>query len=1047
MKKFCLLIVKIIVLFFVVAYCDASTWEKMYVKKSTDCFRCVKEVSAGGYILAGYTSNLTPNDTDALAVRMNDNGDTLWTFVYNGPSSKEDCFYKVVPTADGGFVFCGYSRSFGSGDNAFYMKLNSNGVMQWVKNWGGSGIDRAQDIVELNDGKFVICGYTTSSPARYYDAFILKIDQSGNTIWTKIYGSTSYDDANSIKVLADDGFIIGGQSNSQLYLIRTNANGDSLWTKAFGTSGIDNIECVNIAQGGDGFVLAGTTDGIGAGGEDGYLVRTDTGGVQLWAKTYGGSLNDGFHRIEQTSDGGYFACGTSSEGPWANPNIWIVKMDGSGNKSWENFYGGEDHDHGYSGQPTSDGGYITCGHTHSFVNNVNLEDALVVKTNSSGQITDYLDWTTVTQLITPVSGGCGDANAQIKIEVANWGNQTVSSIPVTIEITGAITQTLTQTLSSSVTHDGLKTLTFTTTVNMSGGGTYNFHCYTGNPHDIIPANNFLDKSIVVNVTSLSPTVTGDSRCGPGILTLNASSPDPLKWYNVASGGSSLLTGSNYTTPYITSSTTYYVQAGTSCPSARIPVTATITPGLATPTANDGSRCGNGTVVLSGNSAYPIKWYSSSTSMTELNTGANFTTTSISSSATYYISADNGTCSSTRTAVHAVINPVPSVPSTTPANTCGSGTVSLSATAADPVKWYTGSSGGSSIATGNTYTTPVISNTTTYYVLADNGTCQSARIAVIATVDAVPDIPQATSANRCGDGTVVLQANASDPIKWFDAASGGSQIGSGATYTTPAISSTTIYYVLTDNGPCRSSRIPVTATINAIPARPNVTGNSICGAGTTTLQASSSDPVLWYDDVAATNQIGSGNSFMTPAISGTTIFYARSDDGTCHSDAVAVSAVVNALPSVNIGPDTLRTSQSTVTLDAGSGFANYSWSPSGFVQTYNANSSGEYCVTVTDANTCSASACTYVDFSVGISQPKIKSGFKLYPIPSHGMVTVEISKPSGLIFSILDITGKKVYSKTLTSQKEIFDLSFLVKGIYIARLSDEKTSSAYRLVIE
>ena len=72
---------------------DSATWEKLYVKKSTDCFRSVREVPAGGFVLAGYTSNFTPNDTDGLVVRMNDNGDILWTYVYNGPSSKEDLFF------------------------------------------------------------------------------------------------------------------------------------------------------------------------------------------------------------------------------------------------------------------------------------------------------------------------------------------------------------------------------------------------------------------------------------------------------------------------------------------------------------------------------------------------------------------------------------------------------------------------------------------------------------------------------------------------------------------------------------------------------------------------------------------------------------------------------------------------------------------------------------------------------------------------------------------------------------------------------------------
>ena len=160
---------------------NAATWERLYVKKSTDCFRSVREVPGGGFVVAGYTSDFTPNDTDGIVMRLNSNGDTLWTFIYNGPSSKQDLLYKILPTSDGGFILCGYSKSFGNGDNAIYAKLNSSGQLQWIKNWGGSGIEHAQDIIQLSDGKYVLCGYTTTAPAKYYDAFILKIDQNGNT--------------------------------------------------------------------------------------------------------------------------------------------------------------------------------------------------------------------------------------------------------------------------------------------------------------------------------------------------------------------------------------------------------------------------------------------------------------------------------------------------------------------------------------------------------------------------------------------------------------------------------------------------------------------------------------------------------------------------------------------------------------------------------------------------------------------------------------------------------------------------------------------------
>ena len=147
-------------------------------------------------------------------------------------------------------------------------------------------------------------------------------------------------------------------------------------------------------------------------------------------------------------------------------------------------------------------------------------------------------------------------------------------------------------------------------------------------------------------------------------------------------------------------------------------------------------------------------------------------------------------------------------------------------------------------------------------------------------------------------------------------------------------------------------------------------------------------------------------------------------------------------------DTIHTSAVSYILDAGAGFNSYQWSTSNTSQSYTANSSGNYCVTVTDANNCSASDCAYVEFTVGVKNDIHANVFNLYPNPSNGIVTLEFQDlNSANNFKILDITGKVILNKKSYLLKETIDLSFLSKGIYIIKVSDSKSTSANRLVIE
>ncbi|HEY8400017.1 MAG TPA: DUF2341 domain-containing protein, partial [Cytophagaceae bacterium] len=161
---------------------------------------------------------------------------------------------------------------------------------------------------------------------------------------------------------------------------------------------------------------------------------------------------------------------------------------------------------------------------------------------------------------------------------------------------------------------------------------------------------------------------------------------------------------------------------------------------------------------------------------------------------------------------------------TGASGCSNTSVTLSVSGSySSYKWYTESTGGTG-TTGATFTTPVLATTTNFYVsgVGSNGCETSPRTAVTATIHARPSAPSASNASRCGPGTVILSAGGSPSgYRWYDAATDGTFLGAGATYTTPWLSSTTTYYVAAvSSANCQSAtRTSVSAVINTIPSAP------------------------------------------------------------------------------------------------------------------------------------------------------------------------------------------------------------------------------------
>ncbi len=301
----------------------------------------------------------------------------------------------------------------------------------------------------------------------------------------------------------------------------------------------------------------------------------------------------------------------------------------------------------------------------------------------------------------------------------------------------------------------------------------------------------ISDSIVVTITPVAndPVVTSGYSCGAGPVTISATSNAAITWYN-APNGTLLGSGNSFTTPTISTTTTYYALAGTQCPSNFIPVDAVINQITAAPVANDVTNCGPGVVTLTATDTAVIHWYNLPVGGTLLQTGSSYTTLFLNSTTIFYVEAGT-TCPSARIPVSAIITSA-TAPTTTDNNRCGPGTLLLTATAADPVSWYTLPVGGTFLGTTYNFTTPSISVTTTYYAEANNG-CASVRVAATATINDISLPPQVTSSFNCGTGDVTLTATSPDPISWYDAPTAGNLLGTGNSLTLLGISITTVVY--------------------------------------------------------------------------------------------------------------------------------------------------------------------------------------------------------------------------------------------------------------
>jgi hypothetical protein len=312
-------------------------WQKTYGGSYADWAHAIAPTFDGGYVVAGSTWSFGAGSGDFWVLKLDGRGNVVWQKTYGG--SDIDYAHAIAPTFDGGYVVAGRTASFGAADSfdAWVLKLDGQGNVVWQKTYGGSYTDDAWAIAPTFDGGYVVAGHTCSSKwsSESCDAWVLKLDGSGNVVWQRTYGGTSWDYAQAIVPTFDGGYVVAGYTASfgagadDAWVLKLDGSGNVVWQKTYGGSYADWAYAIAPTSDG-GYVVAGNTVSFGAGSSDAWVLKLDGRGNVVWQKTYGGSKADSASAIAPTFDGGYVVAGSTWSFGAGSYDAWVLKLEADG---------------------------------------------------------------------------------------------------------------------------------------------------------------------------------------------------------------------------------------------------------------------------------------------------------------------------------------------------------------------------------------------------------------------------------------------------------------------------------------------------------------------------------------------------------------------------------------------------------------------------------------------------------------------------------------------------------------------------------------------
>ncbi|TNE78350.1 MAG: PKD domain-containing protein [Bacteroidetes bacterium] len=401
--------------------CDSSTstWQRRFKANGNEEMHNMISCVDGGYAMIGTTTSIGAGGQDVFLVRLNDLGTVVWAKSYGSTGTEKGYSIKVVQTTDSGFAITAVTTGFSAqGEDLYFLKLDKNGNIEKQKKLGGSGTDYGRVVLQTSDGNFLVGGTSGSAPkSGAQDAYVIKLDTAGDTLWTKKFGfaGLSTNHFISFQELPSGNTWLIGHGDHLItpyvgYIAKLSPAGAVLAEKRIYTSIFDAPTAATTLKNGNIALIGLNSSNNGASYYMQVLV-IDTSGNVVWAKSLSNGGNIRATGGIATSDSGFVVTGYTNG--FGNSNEAInVKFSANGAILWSRKFGssGSEMQDGWSQCITEapDGGLVFGLHTDGF--NSSGKDLMMIKTNPCG-----------------FAGGCYESDVVFTVSNLNMTNNNVSA--------------------------------------------------------------------------------------------------------------------------------------------------------------------------------------------------------------------------------------------------------------------------------------------------------------------------------------------------------------------------------------------------------------------------------------------------------------------------------------------------------------------------------------------------------------------------------------------------------------------------------------------